>query len=225
MAFRSTLTIAICLVATCGFAQSAYYHPGYYPGGAYGYGGGTVAGNAAQGAASMIQAAGQRNLNNSQAAKNYEQARSMDYDNRLKGTQTYFEMRKMNKAYRDAERAPRLSTEAAFRMAREAAPDRPTPSQLDPTTGNIQWPVALSGDAFSADRSHLEALFADRAKTGRADPTVYHQINSTTKQMQSILKENIKTMAPDDYLAAKNLLEGLAYEARFPVAPAQAKAN
>lgn len=218
---RYALAAGICLTATCVFAQ--VYGPGGYQG--YGYwgggGGGTVAGNAAQGAASMINAAGQRNLYNSEAAKNYQDARSKYYDNRLKGTQTYFEMRKMNKAYRDAERAPRMSTEAAFRMAREAAPDRPTASQLD-SSGKIKWPVGLSGENFKDDRDYLDDLFADRAKAGQADPTVYHEINSTTKRMLSELKAAIKSMSPNDYLDAKNFLNGLAYEARFPVQEAHA---
>ena len=44
------------------------------------------------------------NLQTSQAAINAEQARSMNLDNRLKGTQTYFEMRKVNTASRKSGR-------------------------------------------------------------------------------------------------------------------------
>lgn len=214
MILRICAFTTLCLTAASGVAQ--YYGPGYYPGyGWYEYGG-TAAGDYARGAAEMIHAAGEQNLRNSEAAKNYEDARSKYFDNRLKGTQTYFELRKMNRAYRNAERPPRLSTEAAYRIARESAPDRPTTSQLDPKTGKITWPVALTVDAYSADRRLLERLFADRAFTGRADGEVYFEIKAAINRLLVQLKANVKTLSPDEYLAAKKLLQGLAYEARFP---------
>ena len=71
-----------------------------------GYGGGTVAGNAMNGMASMISAAGDYNLATSAAAVNMTQAQKNEIENRAQWTQTYFDMRAVNRSARAAERAP-----------------------------------------------------------------------------------------------------------------------
>lgn len=96
------LAVSVALAATFFTAQAQFP----YPYGGFGYGSpsaSTVGQSYAMGMSSLVQAAGQANLNNSEAAKNLEQAASMNLDNQLKGTQTFFEMRKMNTAYRKAE--------------------------------------------------------------------------------------------------------------------------
>ena len=86
---------------------------GYYGGGGGGWGGGgwggggTIAGSYLQGLGSAIQAAGQYNLMTAQGAVYAEQARSADLDNRMKATETYFQMRQVNRAAREAEHGPR----------------------------------------------------------------------------------------------------------------------
>lgn len=192
------------------------YHGGYGGGyGGYG-GGGTAAGNAAQGMASVIQAQGVNHLLNSEAAKNYEDARSKHFDNQIKGTQTYFEMRRMNKAYVDSERDKPVTTEAAFRYAHEAAPKRIGNNQVDPITGSIHWPTVLTNDEFSVERNILNSVFAQRErKHGTLTAEEYSEIQKSTSAILASLKKNLKSYAPDDYLAAKKFTESLAYEARF----------
>jgi len=203
--------IAVALLALPSHAQYGGY--GYNNGG---WGGGTAAGNYAQGMASVIQSAGQAQLSNSQAAINYQDARSMEYDNRIKGTQTYFEMRRMNQAYTAAERSKPLTTEEAFRMAREAAPKRLSASQVDPITGAIAWPLVLRESTYDADRKKLEALYADRENSsGGIGANQYQAIRVSTNAMLATLKDNIKQYTPDNYIQAKRFLESLAYEAGF----------
>ena len=97
----------------------------------------STAGQAADyGMAQVIRSQGYANLQNSEAAKNYEDARSKYLDNRLKGTKTYFEMRRYNKEYRQAEEGPRPTSEQLFRLAKDATPKALTPTELDPVTGN-----------------------------------------------------------------------------------------
>ena len=52
------------------------------------------------------RSAGQANLMDSMAAQNYEQARAMDIENRLKWTESYYQMRQANRAYRASKAAP-----------------------------------------------------------------------------------------------------------------------
>ena len=99
----------------------------------YGYGGygmpGTAASSAEFGLASVISAAGYANLQNSEAAKNYEQARSQDYANRQQWTEAYFQMRQAHRDYVAVK--DRLSTEEINKIARDAAPKRLDASALN----------------------------------------------------------------------------------------------
>src|SRR5438552_4141749 len=102
-----------------------------WPWGGY-YHAATEAESAANGIANIISSAGQANLLNSAAARNYEEARSRDLDNRYKAENTYFEMRRMNREYVAAERGPKPTSEQMFRLAHERAPGRLNANQLDP---------------------------------------------------------------------------------------------
>src|SRR6266496_1264631 len=92
------LTIALNLVALVPSARAQAVVGNYYnPYGVYGGGhASTAAEGYANGVGNVMQSAGMYNLQTSEAAINAEQARSMNIDNNLKGTQTYFEMRKIN---------------------------------------------------------------------------------------------------------------------------------
>ena len=61
-----------------------------------------------RGYADIVRSQGMANLMNSEAAKKYEEARREYLDNRLKATQTYFEMRRVNQEARSRERTSPL---------------------------------------------------------------------------------------------------------------------
>lgn len=52
---------------------------------------------AAYGLSDVIRSEGYANLQNSEAAKNWEDAKTKEIDNRQKWTNTYFDMRRTNK--------------------------------------------------------------------------------------------------------------------------------
>ena len=58
---------------------------------------------AANGQAAMISAQGNYELNHSQALINAEEANTLHMQNRIRYAQTYFEMRQINRYYRDLE--------------------------------------------------------------------------------------------------------------------------
>jgi hypothetical protein len=208
-------TIAIAVLGSS--AQAQYW-------GGYGYGWGnpgasTVGQSYAMGMADLVNSAGSYNLQTSQAAINYEQARSQNLDNRLKGTQTYFEMRKINTESRKAEDGRRMTSEEAWRYAQIGAPKRVTPYELDPVSGKIYWPVQLQSPQFADYRKQLEELFRQREVThGSVGYDVFAKIQNTTTAFLDDLKKNIAAMPSGDYVKAKNFIESLAYESRFPAA-------
>ena len=189
-----------------------------------GYGGGYHASTAAEGAgygmAAMTQAVGERNLNNSEAAKNYEEAYSKDLDNRLKSTETYFEMRRVNEAYQkekaDAEKQKRLANAGTFREAVDPYTVPLTAVELDPLSGQIAWPVALMDEKYAKFRTPLDSQFETWSSLGHPNSSITSEIKNLTDAFLIALKEDIKTFTPNDYLAGKKFITRLAHTSRFP---------
>lgn len=190
-----------------------------------GWGGGWGMGNwastaqqgAADGIASVVRSEGYANLKNSEAAKNWQEARSMEIDNKMKWTETYFEMRKTNREARAAEEGPPVTQEQAIRMAKMAAPPRLGSTQLDPVTGHIEYPLVLRDDIFAPNRQELDTLFAKRAASGGS--VQYEEIREmqdAVGKFIDVLKQNVGNYAAGDYGRARTFLDSLAREARMP---------
>jgi hypothetical protein len=172
---------------------------------------------AAYGMSEMARAQGTENMLNSEAAKNWEDAKTLEIQNKMRWTETYFDMRKVNRDSRAAEAGPPVTQEQAIRMARMAAPARLTSTQLDPVTGHITYPIVLMDTPYTAYRDHLDGLFADRAASGGSmGYEKFQEIQTTVSQFIDALKQNVKKYAAGDYGQARTFLDSLAHEARMP---------
>jgi len=217
------LVVVSALTPLWAAAQARYAPDPFFNGGG-GWGGGwggwyspaTAAESYQRGFADVVRSAGQANLMNSMAAQNLEQARSMDFDNRVKWTESYYQMRQANRAYRASKRSPRLSEEEIARIARAGLPKRLTSSELDPLTGQITWPVVLRDEQYTPERKELDKLFDQRAVTSSISPEVYEGIQKSTTELLAALKKNINQYKANDWLSAKKFVDSLAYEIRFP---------
>ncbi len=202
------------LAGTVGFANNGVVVSPYYNNKAS-----TVGESWARGMSDVMRASGDTNLRNSEAAINVTEAQSRAMDNRLKYTQTYFENRRMNREYRAAEAGPKITEQQAERIARERAPKRASTQDVDPITGGLAWPRALSEEQYAPYREKLEVLFAERAaQEGAIGMTAYREIQSVTDDFLATLKGNIRSLSGTDYMEAKRFVERLANEARFPTA-------
>ncbi|MFM8709152.1 MAG: hypothetical protein ACKOHK_14015 [Planctomycetia bacterium] len=189
--------------------------------GGFGFNRGGYASTAGQGAAygmsEMMRAQGYQNLENSQAAKNWQEAKTLEMQNRLRWTETYFEMRKTNREAQAAEAGPRVTQEQAISMARAAMPPRLNSTQLDPVTGHIQYPLALTAPQFAPYRDELDKLFADRASAGGSMQfEQFQQIQGTVSKFIQALKDNVDNCPASDYGRARTFLDSIANESRFP---------
>jgi hypothetical protein len=191
---------------------------GYSPYGVYNGGhASTAAEGFMNGMGNFVQSAGAYNLQTSQANINNQTAESQYIDNRLKGTQTYFEMRKINRDARKAEETRGLNTEEAWRYAQAMAPKRMTSVQLDPVTGKIYWPMDMMDPRYDGYRKQLDDLFRQRETAhGSVGFDVYASIQKITTDLLSDLKKNIGLYKPDDYIKMKKFVESLAAEAGYP---------
>jgi hypothetical protein len=206
---------SLTIVLVSAAAAAAQYPPGY----GYGYGGGgyghasTLEEGIQRGYADVVRSTGMANLLNSQAAQGFETARSQYLDNRMKATQTYFEMRRYNTEARRADRPSPLSQEGYVRLARQQAPAQLSTSQLDPLTGTITWTMTLRKPEYAALRAPIEKLFHERA-SGYADASA---IDKAIDTFETQLKADLPMFAPNDYLAGKNFLASLKYAAHSPI--------
>ena len=166
-----------------------------------------------RGFADVVRSAGAANLMNSAAMKNVEDARAKYINNRLNATKTYFEMKRYNKDYRDANKKPRPTSEQLFRLAKSKTPGTLSPADLDPVTGAVNWPEVLQTEAYDEAREKLDALFADRAKAGNADYELCQKISENVQQMQDDLKGQINDIAPQVFSSANAFLKKLEYSA------------
>jgi hypothetical protein len=160
----------------------------------------------------VVRSYGMANLLNSEAAKNYEQARRDYIENRLKAAQTYFEMRSYNDSYRRNQRSAPLSMDQYVKLARQMAPDRLSTSQLDPFTGTINWPLALRRPEYAEYRERIERLFLARAQ---GTELVHGQIAKAVDEFALVLKADLDTFKQPEYAAAKNFLDSLSYESQL----------
>ncbi len=181
-----------------------------------GFGASTAAESYQRGFADVVRSAGQANLMDSMAAQNYEQARAMDIENRLKWTESYYQMRQANRAYRASKRSPRLSQEEIVRIARAGLPNRLTATQLDPLTGQLNWPIILRDPQYAPEREELDKLFEARAAASSLSPNLYQDVQRYTGSLLAALKKNIKEYSANDWLGAKKFVESVAYDVRFP---------
>jgi hypothetical protein len=162
-----------------------------------------------RGYADIVRSRGMANLMNSQAAKEYELARREYLDNRLKATQTYFEMRRYNQEARAAERSSPLSMEQYVRLARQQAPARLSVSQLDPFTGMISWPAALQRKEYAELVNRIDTLFAARAK---GTVLAHGEIQTACDELLERLKADVNKFKSNDYIQAKGFVQSLSYE-------------
>jgi hypothetical protein len=181
-----------------------------------GWGGGMHASTAEQGAmmgmADMMQAAGSRNLMNSQALGFVEDARRKNIDNRMYGTEAYFQMKKTNREARAAAAPPQATQADLVRYAKQRAPSRLSPSELDPLTGVITWPLILREDTYTESRDALEQLYQQRASMGALTGTQRGEVQQAISTLQADLKQNLRNYVPQDYVQAKSFLDRLNFE-------------
>lgn len=198
--------------------RSPFYYAGVpYPYGRYGY---RFTSNPIEGArygmAEVIRARGQAYEARARGMINYEEARSKYLDNRKKWTETYWELKRMGEAERRKEFEETRARQEAYLAAKGSSyPPRLSPSELDPTTGKIYWPEPLTADIYAELREELEELFVLRAYTG-SSRRYGAEIHEKARAMQGLLKEQIRSMPTGEYIAARNFLESLAFEGRYP---------
>jgi hypothetical protein len=135
-------------------------------------------------------------------------------DNRLKATNNYYQVRQLHAALESKQRGPRATTSELAQQAHETAPRRLTESELDPVSGEVNWPSVLVDDRYTKLRETIDRLFAQRhlSAGGAAD---YRAMTEGIEELRAAMAKHIGDYSPAAYMEARNFLDSLQYEARF----------
>ncbi|MBS0210451.1 MAG: hypothetical protein JSS27_16025 [Planctomycetes bacterium] len=209
----------VVLCATAQVASAQYYRPyrhGYRGYGGYGYATSPMQGMA-YGAAAMTAAQGQANLANAQAAQAQQQAYQMALDNKLKATETYFEMRRVNREAQKAEHDARYPAQMYGSPSLAPKPVQLSATQLDPVTGSIAWTPLLMSPEYASYREPIDGFFRKRAEhLSTGGPSAISDLRRASSAMMDQLNKNINNIKPQDWVDAKRLLDALMQTANMP---------
>lgn len=162
------------------------------------------------------------NYLNSLAARNYQEAYQKALENRQRMVETYFLTKAINEQYRSARRPKpltheQLTHEQYVELARKAAPAPLTEKQYDRVLGSLRWPYVLLDDDFLPERDEVTRLFQNRTPDEYGPTTAfYNQVRRLTGRLEMKLRDKITLLSPAEYMAAKNFVLSLAYEAQKP---------
>ncbi|MGA2796924.1 MAG: hypothetical protein ABSE63_05050 [Thermoguttaceae bacterium] len=169
----------------------------------------------AYGIGDVIRSKGDYNLLTSQAAINATEADRNAILNRDLWTNTYFQMRREQRAAIAEEQGPRPSPEDLLRYAQMGKPKSLGPNQLDAASGRIYWPRSLRTDQFASSRGVLDELFAKRARYGDVSMEDLMVIRDETSKMINQLNQEIRDIPPMEYASAKQFISSLAYQVQL----------
>jgi hypothetical protein len=169
----------------------------------------------ARGLSDIIRSQGAYNLMTSQAAINATQAVRNDIENREQWVNTYYQMRKEQRAAIAEERGPRPTAEDLMRYSQMGKPKPLGPNQFDAVSGKIYWPRMLRTDQFASSRAVLDDLMIKRARYGDVSMEDLIKIREETDKMINQLNQGIRDVPPMEYATAKQFLVSLTYQAQL----------
>jgi hypothetical protein len=234
---RISIIFALCLMMFGGGIASGQNNPGslantggaviapppssssYSGWGNYGNpGSGTVAGSYLYGLGDVVRAEGEYNLNTSAAAINYSTAQRQQIQNWRNYIDAYYYSRRVYQDKLAAQTAKdrKYIQEDWPRLHAAMKPQGLTPTELDPVTGKLQWPMILRSQVFENQCAELQELFAKRAHYGALSYKDHKKVSDVANAMIADLQDNIREYSANNYLEAKGFLQKLAYESSLP---------
>ena len=151
----------------------------------------------ANGAANVIQAQGQRNLSNSQANINNQDAYSKAIDNSVKEVNAFWEKKDIY-----SQRQQQLDMETQQKRTAYLANhglQSLTPEEFDRTTGAVNWPKVLDQKQYDQYRNTLDQMLKKRAYAGALTGEEYMQCTAASKEWRAMMAKQ-KNVYPEQIL-------------------------
>jgi len=147
-----------------------------------------------RGIGGIIQAQGQRNVNNSQAAINAQDAYSMAIDNSVKSVNAFWEKKDIYNQRKQQELAQIAQKRSGY-LAKHGLKSLTT-EEFDRTTGQITWPKVLEQKQFDQYRNTLDELMRKRAYQGALTGDEYMQATAASKEWRAMLAKQKDVYPP-----------------------------
>lgn len=179
-----------------------------------------------RGAASVVQAAGQKNYMDSMAILNLQESKRRAIENSKLYVKTFIENRDALRDYRKRYAPVPPTKEEWDHIVAISLPDRLTSGQYDPQTGKVVWPHILRMDEYTAVRTRIDQLLKQRspADSGDGSPT-QRELAAMIDVLQLLLKGNVHTLTVGQYGSAQAFLKSLDYEMTFQLDTLVGNAN
>jgi len=200
--------------------QSAAELPGIGAQSTFGSGANSYAasseGSTAEGVGAMIAGAGQYNLNTALGMRYLQDARGKAVQNYRDAIDARYAIKRAHDTYVAEKFAQeKMTPELLGRVIQAKLPDRLSAAEYNPRTGDLDWPAALMGPEFSADRRAIGDAFAQRRGEDVGMTSVfYREVSLRTQRMHSTMLAQIDRMSTTDSVAARKFLKSLEFEAR-----------
>lgn len=145
----------------------------------------TAAEGAANGMSNIIASQGQKNLNDSQARINNQDAYSKAIDNSVKSVNAFWEKKDIYNARVQQQMA--ATDQRRNLYLQNHGLTGLNPEEFDRTTGAITWPKVLDQSQYNPYRLTLDKLFKQRANTGALTGDEYMEATAASKQWRTLL--------------------------------------
>lgn len=139
----------------------------------------------ARGMSDVIQAQGQANLSNSQAAINLTDARSQQIDNQVKSVNAFWANKDQYDARHEAEIA-KITDQRNTYLSRHGLTSL-TPEEFDRTTGQVIWLKILQQPQYDGYRNTLDEIMKKRAYQGMLTGEDYMSASAASKAWRKMM--------------------------------------
>jgi len=173
-------------------------------------------GSTAEGMGAMVAGAGQYNLNTALGIRYLQDARGKAIQNYRDAMDARYAIKWAHDTYVAEKYAQeKMTPELLGRVIQAKLPDRLSAAEYNPRTGDLDWPAALMGPEFSADRRAIANAFAQRRGEDVGMTSVfYREVSLRTQRMHGTMLAQIDRMSSTDSVAARKFLKSLEFEAR-----------
>jgi hypothetical protein len=145
----------------------------------------TAAEGYANGVSNIIQSRGQKNLNDSQARINNQDAYSKALDNSTKSVNTFWEQKDIY-AQRQQQKFAEYQRQRQAYLAAHGL-NSFTPEEFDRATGTVTWLKVLEQQQYDQYRLVLDKLLKQRAYAGALTSDEYMQATAANKEWRAML--------------------------------------
>lgn len=174
-----------------------------------------------RGSAVLTRAQGEKNLMDSQALGFIEDARSKYFDNRVKFTETQFQIKELKYNYRELQRQRALAKRLKGKQLKPQVDQEVAKSyqlsefQFNPVTGAIYWPQDVASPRYAAYRHRIAMLMDQMVKYGVAHDEFYrNELARACDQFMDQLRADAsdqERLRDANYQEAIRFLVGLKY--------------